>query len=334
MKKLHAIYQISSPMFLGNQEGICADTIRPSSFKGVLRFWWRALNWSKCWVEKHKNQSEALKLLHQREGKLFGLDADQGGQGLFLLSLTHDAKNAQTLSYKEVSKKYGSFLSYGMGGNPRNQAQPPREAIKPEQTFEVTLLAKPQATEQEIQSVQDAMTLMGLLGSLGAKARKGFGSLTLQSVNNQPFIIQDLQDFQKKLNQLLTAYPIQKVDLLPPFTAFSQHSKLIKKASSVIEVNNDYREFLSAHENDRFKKYFGQPRKHPDPNLYGSMKERRSSPLWIHQFQDSQQNAHTLVLFLPAQWKANKKTSIENYQLVNQWLNANGHTPLSLGGSF
>ena len=326
MKKLLATYQIITPMFLGNQAGVCDDHIRPTSFKGMLRFWWRALNWSKCWVDAHQNETAALKLLHEREGKLFGLDADQGGQGLFLLSLTNhypenpeNKKLYKTQPYQEVIRQHGSFLAYGMQGNPRNPAQSSRSAIQPEQTFSVTLLAKPQATQADIESIKDALILMGLMGSLGAKARNGFGSLALTKLNDSLFEIKNLEDFKTKIQSLLTKYPIDQVQTLPPYTAFSQHSRLVKKDNSLKDLSAHYREFAEENNNNVQKKYLGQPRKHTD-NIYGTMKERRASPLWMHILKTTDKQTHALILFLPAQWKHGENTPLKNYKTIYQWL--------------
>ena len=42
-------YRIATPMFLGGEnQQADATQFRNASFKGALRFWWRALNWGRC----------------------------------------------------------------------------------------------------------------------------------------------------------------------------------------------------------------------------------------------------------------------------------------------
>ena len=42
-------YRIVTPMFLGGEnQQADATQFRNASFKGALRFWWRALNWGRC----------------------------------------------------------------------------------------------------------------------------------------------------------------------------------------------------------------------------------------------------------------------------------------------
>ena len=83
--ELVAHYKITTPMFLGgggkdqrDQRDQRADNtqFRNASFKGALRFWWRALNWGAALKDAGNQQAAALSLLHEREGKLFGLASD------------------------------------------------------------------------------------------------------------------------------------------------------------------------------------------------------------------------------------------------------------------
>lgn len=79
LKPLMARYHITTPMFLGDADSsVCADKIRPPSFKGVLRFWWRALNWGRVYQACQQDKNKALKCLHREEGLLFGHGA--GGE--------------------------------------------------------------------------------------------------------------------------------------------------------------------------------------------------------------------------------------------------------------
>ena len=72
---LTATFAVTTPLFLGGadlQNG--RPELRPPSIKGVLRFWWRALAWS-----RHDGD---LSKIHSAEAELFGAagDAKTGGQ--------------------------------------------------------------------------------------------------------------------------------------------------------------------------------------------------------------------------------------------------------------
>jgi CRISPR-associated protein Cmr1 len=48
METIEAVYRIVTPMFIGGADQKPNDGVRAPSFKGMLRFWWRALNWGRC----------------------------------------------------------------------------------------------------------------------------------------------------------------------------------------------------------------------------------------------------------------------------------------------
>ena len=57
-------YRIVTPMFLGGEAQQADPTqFRNASFKGALRFWWRALNWGRMLKNAGQNETEALKKL-------------------------------------------------------------------------------------------------------------------------------------------------------------------------------------------------------------------------------------------------------------------------------
>jgi CRISPR-associated protein Cmr1 len=76
-KTITAHYKITTPMFLGGEEQQAdARQFRNASFKGALRFWWRALNWGRVLQAAAGDRAQALKNLHAEEGRLFGLASD------------------------------------------------------------------------------------------------------------------------------------------------------------------------------------------------------------------------------------------------------------------
>jgi len=113
MTVLTATYHIVTPMFIGNGEQK-ADSVRPPSIKGALRFWWRALNWGKC-LSEGGTESEALKHLHQQESALFGSAADEAGsgQGRFLLRVSQQPRIALETVWPQNNNTGSSYLGYG-----------------------------------------------------------------------------------------------------------------------------------------------------------------------------------------------------------------------------
>jgi CRISPR-associated protein Cmr1 len=66
--------------------------------------------------------------------------------------------------------------------------------------------------------------LFGLLGGLGSRARKGFGSIAIQQLNGIDgySIPTNINEYKERLKNLCHSMPAD----LPPFTAFSQQSRI------------------------------------------------------------------------------------------------------------
>ena len=91
--KLVATYEIVTPMFIGDVDQE-ATGISALTFKGGLRFWWRALVWSEI-RSSISNNNDALKELHRREAELFGSSATNDknkiyGKGRVQISVLHN----------------------------------------------------------------------------------------------------------------------------------------------------------------------------------------------------------------------------------------------------
>lgn len=174
--ELVAHYKIVTPMFLGGEDRRADNTqFRNASFKGALRFWWRALNWGAALKDAENEQAAALSLLHEREGKLFGLASDGNNSRQSFVHIHSELRGAMVsktslpnhiyLLGMGLYNKEGMLRDYIQGGN-----------------LTIRLAFKPSTTEEDIASVQQAAIALGLLGGLGSRSRKGFGSLALQKI--------------------------------------------------------------------------------------------------------------------------------------------------------
>lgn len=228
--ELVAHYKIATPMFLGGEDQKVDNTqFRNASFKGALRFWWRALNWGAALKDAGNQQAGALTLLHEREGKLFGLasDSDNSRQSCVQIqSELHGATVAQTnlpnhtylLGMGLYKHNKGLLRDYLQGGN-----------------LTIRLTFKLQTKEEDIASVQQAAITLGLLGGLGSRSRRGFGSLALQKIERpgQPVreftTIENITDF------------IQSLDFSAPsnapLSAFTQGTRIDVSATASKEMD-------------------------------------------------------------------------------------------------
>lgn len=211
---LQARYRIVTPMFIGDAQQK-ATGISPTSIKGALRFWWRALNWGRIRTHNASDKA-ALQDLHAQESELFGSSAEQGQAASFTLQSNTLSRKAQL----PASPHPGLQYLLGQGLFFHNQYQ--REALAADQELEIKLTLTPDKAHYA-QQLQDALIALGCLGGLGSRARKGFGSLAIQSLTVKGKEIAIPQDIQTLKQQLLQ---YKSTAELPPFTAFSKQTRI------------------------------------------------------------------------------------------------------------
>lgn len=179
-----ATLEVVTPLFLGGADPSSTVELRPPSIKGALRFWWRALAWS-----RHLGD---LKAIQKEEQEIFGAAGDdraclgQASFGLRARWLAEPNRLAQTGSLSLTSGKPGaSYLSYGIIN--RGQGNSPRPCYQPGGYFELTFQALRCADNQSgfHSSLLDAIKLFGLLGGLGGRSRRGWGSVALTKLEGE-----------------------------------------------------------------------------------------------------------------------------------------------------
>lgn len=258
MKTIEATYRIVTPMFIGGANQDPSDGIRPPSFKGALRFWWRALNWGKFYQVNAGDESEALKALHQEESRLFGSAAKdgKGGQGCFLLSVSknvfgHKKQNEVHPDFK--NKDAARYLAYGLmeafssRKTGKKAGQLVRGCLNENQYFTVSLKFRGEIDG----SILSSLKALGLLGGLGSRTRKGLGSIALEKIEDVSdenhhreiwLAPQNVDAYKEEVVQLFCN------DLAPhtPFTAISDKGEIAVLLSSTnpFETLNQYGEAM------------------------------------------------------------------------------------------
>ena len=220
---LRATYHINTPMFVAGENTQEAE-LTPTTFKGVMRFWWRALNWSKIRLAS-SNKESALKELHQQEAKLFGLASknNQGGQGECLVNVLQ--VNGEK-KWNSPANKNG--VNYLLGQGLYNfKTGLTRSALANNQSFTINLTV----TKSAETSIIDVLKLIGLLGGFGSRSRHGFGSVTLTKLEKKDTSseYQSLsfeQELATAIKALLTTYRCKENEELPPLSAFYQGTRI------------------------------------------------------------------------------------------------------------
>lgn len=306
MTIIHATLQIVVPMFLGdaNQE---PTSMRAPSIKGALRFWWRALNWDRHLSQAKGDKSLALRLLHNQEAVIFGISADDQenhGQGIFLLSVSKQPSFQPTEDKWPGNDKRSSYLAYGLL---KTNDAPHRKAILERidgspNLFDVTLLFKPKTNVQVVEQVRQALYIWGLVGGLGGRARRGFGSVAITTIDGQPNSFSTVEDYKTQVSNLINGDFCSRN--YPPYTAFSPLSavKILgtsrNSRAAMGELGEAYRNHRGQPSSlrGRVKVAFGLPLQKIDEQ------NRRASALFFHIHPIAADQFVAVGLYLPSQF--------------------------------
>lgn len=245
-------YRIVTPMFLGGEDQKAdATQFRNASYKGALRFWWRALNWGGTMRDSGNDQEAALKRLHHIEGELLGLASDGKDSRQSRVQIRSELQGAVLrqpgMALQEVAYLLGQGLYHFRDGVTRSYLEGGALTIH--------LRYKPGTPEEDIQSVERAAIALGLFGGLGSRARSGLGSLALQKLERGG---QEPQEFTSV--DSIRAF-IQELDFSAP--ADAPLSALTKATRVDISTTKDNALSALAAINDELQLYRGYGRHNP-----------------------------------------------------------------------
>ena len=175
--EVEATYRVVTPLFSAGADQQRAE-LRLPSFKGVLRFWWRALAWSRLDGNLHA--------IREQEDRLFG--SAGGGQSRLSMHLSVD-REPEAAGVDTVLEVAGNvvgegarFLGYGvMEAFGRRPGQLTRPCLRAPLDFTIQMRGR-RLTDEPLKDLRNALLAVGVLGGMGAKSRKGYGSLAIQSL--------------------------------------------------------------------------------------------------------------------------------------------------------
>lgn len=229
--RYEATYKITTPMFLAGAEQEKTPELRPPSFKGLLRFWFRAVALPKLgsWREVRKLEKE-----------LFGSTNQQSS-----LHLDLDIAKAENVRSADFQRKYGLiYLGYGLvnfGGKLQ------RPHYKGSSVFTLRLLLKNNVSEEVRFFLPLTLKALGFFGGAGARSRRGFGSLSLlslsldeESVWKAPTNVNELVESQKELLNTIEIKNGEESNF-PDYTAFSSKTRIWvgKTGKKAIDLLNE-----------------------------------------------------------------------------------------------
>lgn len=153
-----------TPMLIHGEDTSVAE-LRPSSIKGAMRFWWRAI---------HGNLN--LKQLKEQESNLFG----GAGDNIAVRSSFRIKLSALSLRLGQIDPlphKSNHFRIHG---------------YEEKQSFQLDFIGK------NLEIVEKVFELTTILGGLGQRSRRGFGSVQIQ--NQETVTVDYVQSLIQEIN--------------------------------------------------------------------------------------------------------------------------------------
>ncbi len=285
MEKIEATFRIVTPMFVSGADREIAE-LRTASIKGMLRFWWRALNWGE-YIKNIGNEFEALKTMRRDEGDLFGgAEGNNKNSSKFIMKVERLENPNFEIDWPSGENDPSSYLGMGIwesGEIEKGNYQAHRVGFRENQNFTLSLFFKNNFCAKKISSIKDALKIMGLIGGLGGRSRRAFGSLAIEKIDGENICVGCVGEYERVIYSVLEKYTLS--NFAPPFTAFSKNTrlsvskKLDKSARlSHLELGSAYKKFRSDNTGER-KKVFGLPLEGATSRL---AEARRASPIMFH----------------------------------------------------
>lgn len=304
MNKLSVNMKLATPAFVGGADQSKAE-LRAASLRGLLRFWWRA-------IQPPMTPTE----LREKESKLFG--STDTGQSSFLARITED-KSRLLPTGTSVNNGIG-YLGYGIAEYKAQQGvQTVRDALDAGGEFTLQFLFK-KGYEAGKDELLDALWCLTHLGGIGSRSRRGFGSAMVASVEGADFpdLPRSPEELKNRIEEKFHSLRVGDRELLPDYTALSRHTAVViwpLRATSWEQALNNvgrelgtFRSSQAEHPNfladrDLISAYafggaapdrsperaaFGLPHNYffkqtrTQVNVAGAEHDRRASPLFIH----------------------------------------------------
>ena len=159
MQTLDLKVRAVTPVYVAGADGSTPE-VRVPSFKGLLRFWYRAFDPD----------------FPDHEGRIFGGAGNGLGQSAFLLRVRENGVPRWRWSPDLVGRGTRNGISYLA-----NMAVPKREAIAPSAEFTMRVICLRRQPKPEVRrALLGSLWLLFHLGGAGSRSRRGFGSFSLE----------------------------------------------------------------------------------------------------------------------------------------------------------
>jgi len=238
-----------TPLFMAGYDGRTPE-LRPPSFKGMMRFWWRAMN-----------GHLSLNSLKERESEIFGGSGENQGKSKIII---------------RVSSEKPTFISYSPV--PHKSANFSLQAIQPGHKFQCHLILR-DISYQERAVLSFKLSL--LLGGFGKRSRRGFGSVKINKIDDKVF------DFDYSINSVFdllnsiedSAFRIEQGRIIRNISANNEANYPYIKEIKIGKEYSDYKDILI--------KIGESSHVHKDDSLgFARNQKRFASPIYVSVIKD------------------------------------------------
>lgn len=233
MNKFSIDFEIVTPMFMAGNNQKTAE-FRLPSFKGALRFWYRAVSFPRL---------KSVETMKTEEDEVFG-STNNASKVILNLEAYRDGKKGV-----QFRNKGGlTYLGYGVVDFRGNTI---RRYISPSTTGRITLLCRG-LDKVQLNNLKNALTAFALFGNLGSRSRKGYGSINFRSITldkGERVYVQPktTDELINKIQNFCKINRLAQVNFQPPFSAFSAKSRIhiLDSATDGIELLNSIGERMA-----------------------------------------------------------------------------------------
>lgn len=294
MKKTTFECETVTPMFLAGVDGQTPE-LRPPSIKGLMRFWWRAMN-----------GHLSIKDLKRKESEIFGSSDEKIGRSKFSIRIDDALINLdKPYKYKPLPHHTGDsncpyLSSCGSKNKPKKCNKGFKlNAVKPEIRFKLVL-----SSPDKYLGIDNMIKVTMILGGLGRRARRGFGSFRILKVNGQSY------NFEYNLKYILNL-----VNDISNGKYEIENSRIVLKES----LNAQYpflKEIQSGKEYDSWEELLDKigeaSHKHNIDSLgFAEGKNRLASPIYVSVLKDSKNNKYLPII-------STLNTAFEDKSVINK----------------
>jgi len=241
MKEIRLTCSVITPMFMAGADGRTPE-LRPSEFKGMMRFWWRAIR-----------AGDNIEELRKDEAKIFGGSGEKEGKSKVIVRIT--PTKIMDSSYPPLPHSQAKRFNF--------------PCISENSTFEIVMRGE----EEFLNIFKDVFFLSTILGGFGKRSRRGFGSIKIiepkemNSENSQKEVL--LRKILEILNQIDSHYEIQSSKIVNK--KLGGNYPWIKEIE-IGKEHNDWKTLL--------RKIGDATHKHKNPSL-GNSSPRMASPIYV-----------------------------------------------------